>query len=50
MPSLKVAPNSCPNAEMFDTDEITPLVIDPLVVNDPDLSMAVPSVCVDPNT
>ena len=35
---------------MLDTDEITPLVIDPLDDRDPAFIVAVPSVIVAPNT
>ena len=35
---------------MLDADDITPLVIDPLVVNDPAFNAEVPSLNVAPNT
>ena len=44
VPSVKVPPNTCPRAETLDADEITPLVIDPLVDNNPERNVAVPSV------
>ena len=43
VPSVCVEPNTWPNAKILDADEITPLVIDPLVVNDPLFNAAVPS-------
>ena len=43
VPSVCVEPNTRPNADMLDTDEITPLVIDPLVDREPAVSVAVAS-------